>query len=132
MKNTKPRSTAVAAIVLLAGSLTVTPVWAKPGQADASHGGAGMSGQGNAGEHMKNDRDEGGDSMDELRKHPDEEAEDSRQRGEDEGMRGDDEAEAQGDNRDNENRKADPASKGSDKGQAQKRENSRAWWNFWD
>lgn len=151
MKLTLIRSTVVASGLLLGGSLVSAPVLA---QSEAT-------GSGQQAEDMlkkgKGKTDEakgkGREKADEMRERSEEEME-NRERAEEgaDRAKGDAERErerleeqersrerseekaqekGEGGNRDNENRQADPASKGSEQGQAKKQERSKAWWNFW-
>ena len=104
MKLTAIQSAVVASGILLAGSLASSPVLAQSG-----------SEKGQA------------ERMREMQQVQDEQARE-RAREQQERMREQGEANADAANQ---NRKADPANKGSDQGQAQKQEKSRAWWNFW-
>lgn len=145
------RSTAIAATVVLAGSLAAPAVWAQSDVEDNVQRAAEMSEMGkgkarDAKEKAKEARNKGNDKAENMRERADADVEDARNRADDEAEqareraeaaqeRGESEreqAQATAANRDNANRKADPASKGSEQGQVKKQENAKAWWNIWD
>jgi len=149
MKLTLIRSMVVASGLLLAGSLVSGPVLAQSEAADNGEQTEELlkKGQGKSGEA----KGKGRENADEMRKRSEEEmenreraeegadsakgeAERERERLEEQERsreRSEEQEKGEGGNRDNENRKADPASKGSEQGQAKKQEKSKAWWNFW-
>jgi len=123
MKLTAIQSAVVASGILLAGSLASSPVLAQSGSEKGQRAeSAKQQGQGRA-EQEKGQAER----MREMKQVQDEQA---RERAQEQQERMREQGEANADAA-NQNRKADPANKGSEQGQAQKQEKSRAWWNFW-
>ena len=130
MKLTLMRSTVVA-IGLVSG----TSLFVMPAEAQSEYG--------NSGQQVEEAADKGKSKAKEAKAKIDKKSKEMRQRSEDAGderKRAEEqgknveraqEEKANGGNRDNENRKAEPGTKGSETGQAKKQEKSKAWWNFW-
>ena len=131
MKLTAIRSAVIASSVLMAGALVSAPVYAQAGSNNAQQKAAEMRAKGQDEMGGERGRDEAERAREQARDREREDGvKDQAERMRE--MQQEQEARARENaNRANENRKADPANKGSDQGQARKQEKAKAWWNFW-